>query len=593
VLAVLVLFGLLQLAAVVQFFVAQHSGFTVLSVITTVFVAALTTYASRWRNTTKVPWVAMADIAAVAAGVCFVVAFSLLFAGSNTLAKFGELGAIQSTDTISHVGALHEMAVTQHFNYRKAYYPMGFHISAAFNADALHMADTQRSWTVNAWMYVAQYAMLGALVSYAVSYMAQAFLNGLRAKTRPRDGLLLALTIAAPLTLFYLLPFVHQGFLNYYYVCAAAIMSFLYLYEFYTRWQERRKGRAIPAETQWFLLVYLLLVFSVSMSWPLLAPPLLLAPIFCIAVPGAAFKASVREWLNWPALLIVAGLLIQLVPIYLQMRYGQFDDSHGINALGSIRTFHYGAILVGVGLVTYLTVSNKATEDLKRMVNSTFLPFFVFLCLLVCLQYFTAGELRYYAIKSAFLVEMMIIALAAACLVHALARNTVGWLQSFIIAPVVMVMALLLTIGLTANPLDDLRQTYRDFSRFGMPVFYEDDVRLLTGVASEGKIDNANSTVLHYDAISGNYFGNMFVPNWVNVLKYRGNPDADTKNCTSDLLPVAIYTPVSESQQAGLLATVRRCVDAAQRAGIAYYIVTDEASSQRVRELFPNATVLH
>lgn len=594
VLAALVWFGVLQLSAVAQFFTAQHSGFEMLSLIATVVVAALVVYASRWRNTDKTPWATMTDVAAVTAGICFVAAFSLLVAGGNGLAKIGELGAIQSTDTVSHFGALHEMNVSQHFNYRTAYYPMGFHISTALTMDALHLADTQHSWKVNAWMYASQYAFLGMLVSYAVCYMARFFLNGLQAaKSRLTDLLLLALTVALPLSLFYLLPFIYQGFLNYYYICAAAIIGLLYLYEFSVRWDERRKGRAIAAETQWFLLMYLLLVFSVSMSWPLLAPPLLLAPLFCIAVPGTAIRASIREWCNLPALLIAGGLLLQLVPLYLQLQYGaDLDGKNGINALGSIRTFHYGVILAGILLVVYVTVNNTIDMRLKRAVSSTFLPFLMFLGLFVCLQYFTAGELRYYAIKLAFLVEMLVIALGAACLVSVLARSAVGWFQSFVIAPMVVVMVMLLTIGLTANPLHDLRQMYRAFSKFGVPVFYKDDVRLLTGIAAEGKIDNANSTVLHYDAVQGHYFGNMFIPNWVNVLKYRENLHADTKNCTSDLLPAA-NTPTSELQQIGLLTTVRRCVDGAKQAGIAYYIVTDEASSRHIRELFPDAVIVY
>jgi hypothetical protein len=406
----------------------------------------------------------------------------------------------------------------------------------------------------------------------------------LGAKLKGYGDFTVALAAGLPVVVLFLLPFMYEGFINYYYVVTVALAGLIYLAAAFSK-----EGKE-PTQQRLFILGYLLLVFGAGMSWPLLVPLFLLIPALYFLPPITHVRRQVPELIraglarhHWP---VIGALALQLVPIYMQMRYAVIGTGDQFNAYGSIRTFSYGLIVGGLILTMYASLSKTLPAEIARFIRNVFQPFFVFLLALMVIQYFTAGELRYYAIKTSLLLEIILIAVAAVGVVVVYAQRTTGWVERFCMPVLVVTTGLLLLIGINANPLKDTREMFRKYSGFGTPAFYEPDTTALTNVAAGGNVNDSNLAVVHYDSATNKLFSNMMPVNWITVMQAKPVTVTPAQICSANLYTVAIYQEPGPQQQMDFATKMRECINIAKKAHRPFFIVTDNGSYGYVQALF-------
>jgi hypothetical protein len=498
------------------------------------------------------------------------------------VARFGSL---QSPDGANHFMILSEMSQKQHLDYSGAsYYPMGFHLSFAFVQDSVHLNQAEHRFGVNARVFIMQYLVFGSVLAFLFAYFCRMVIDMLGPRLKARTDYVLALAAGVPFAVLFLLPFMYQGFLNYYYVAAVILAGLIYLHAAYGKEQEKR-----PDVRRLFLLGYLMLTFGAGMSWPLLVPPLLLVPLLYLLpintelrhLPQLVRQAVRRE--HW---LVIAAFLLQLAPIYMQLRYAVLGTGEQFNAYGSIRTFHFGVIILGLTVVLYASLSQRLPAEAKRFIGVVFQPFYLFLAALMVAQYFLAGELRYYAIKSSLLIEVILLAVVAAGVVYSYAQRATGWVERACMPVLVVMVGALLLVGLNANPLKDVREMFRQYSGFGTPVFFDSDVKRLTGIGSSGDVHDSNITVVHYDTQTNKLHGNLMPANWIEVMQPQAAVDSTAQVCSAQLYTIAMYQEFGPTQQTDFKNKVRECIRLAKAAGRNYYIITDNASVPYLKDFF-------
>jgi len=569
-----------QLMAVVQFFVFPSSDFRILSLL--VFLAIVGTVWLLRKRLPKEPLVLWQrkDAAAALAVLFFVVPLVVLCFWKNNPVHLTQFAGTQSPDGVSHEIAIAEMDGAQHLNYRTVqYYPKGFHLASAFFLRGVHANQRDLSWLGNARVYVGMYAVWGAILIYLLFYLSRQLLDSLAAKLRHLPNALVACTLGPIVAVLYALPFLYNGFINYYYICAAVVLGVLYLYE-YTP-QAKQEGC-------WFMLAYLLLVFGVSMSWgPLLTPALLLIPVLYL-IPGTeSVKATIRRLTRRENWVIIAAFVVQLAPLYLHFKYAKLNSAQGINAQGIIRDMHFGLLLAGIGLVLWLVLRSKVTDVLRRFAINVLLPMYLLVGLLIALQYFAVGELRYYSIKTAYLLELFIVAVLVAAVVYAALQRGLPSLHRWLLVPIVLGTGLLLALGMSgANPLLPVRQVFRQLDNFGTPAFYQTDVQSYTTLGVAGKLTGANNEALHYDTSANKIFGNGLIGNWANAMQHTTSGTPEGAACSSTAFTTLTYGTGQPSEQSTIINAVNKCIALSAAHHQAYYIITDPQSAVYLRQIF-------
>ncbi len=568
--AFLLALSLIQVAATVQFFVAPGSRFALLSFVTSAASAGLV-----WslRNVPRQSWILLTrvDVAGIVAALFFALPLGVLCFWRNDPAQIAALASVQGVDGPNHYTAIAEMSKEQHLNYRTAeYYPKGFHLASAFLLHGLHANQPDQNWAANARTYMGMFIAWGAFLAYLVLYLAAQLVDHLRKKPSP---LLLALAIGPILSLVYLFVFLREGFLSYYYICAAVVLAVMYLYD------AKLDKRLAP----WPVIAYLLLAFGIAMSWgPLLTIPLLTIPILYLwphfqnmrALPRMLVS---REW-RWVALAFVA----QLVPLYLHLRYAHLSSEQGINATGGLKIFHYGPFLAELGLMVYL-LCGRVNDEWRRYASNVLLPFFVFVGAFVCLQYLTVGELRYYAIKSSLLLEIIALAVATVVLAVALYQSKISSIQRWLALPTAVIVGVVGLAGMTANPFNQahiILGTLAHNAKTTAPT-----LRSYTDLGTSGKL-STNLTHVRYDEATGRLTGNAPVVNWANLMQYTTDGSAASGTCTGRIFALETYGTGAPAEQDQLTTVIKACIQAAADRHRPYFIVTDGASVQRLRETF-------
>lgn len=126
--------------------------------------------------------------------------------------------------------------------------------------------------------------------------------------------------------------------------------------------------------------------------------------------------------------------------------------------------------------------------------------------------------------------------------------------------------------------------------------FYENDVTHIAKLGEAGKLRDLNMTALHYEAASGRLFAHAETAAWAQAIAPYGldnNKTGLTRDCASiqfGVLSADINTPESQEQ---LKQAVRTCIQVARAHGRSYYIVTDGASANALRELFGQAKIVY
>jgi hypothetical protein len=334
------------------------------------------------------------------------------------------------------------------------------------------------------------------------------------------------------------------------------------------------------------IATYMVLVFGVSMTWgPLLAPALFLVPVLYIVagLGGKEFMGLFRRKAFWA---VIGMYAVELVPLYLHFKYARLNSAQGINASGIMTDFHYGIILLGLGYLVYLIAKQKQ-DRLSSLVTNSLMSFYVLLGLLVCIQYFTVGELRYYAIKTSYLVEMIVLAFLAAEFVWLCCRKGLR-LANWFGMPLAFSLVVIVSLAMTANPLLPLRQTFRTYSRFGYPLYHDSDVRAYALLGQQHKLYAANNEVLHYDATTNKIFGDGLVMAAAETVQYTDDGTPASAECSGTIYKILVYGVGDPAEQPKLIDALRNCIATAHSKQQTYYVVTDTASVAKLRSLLGN-----
>jgi hypothetical protein len=147
----------------------------------------------------------------------------------------------------------------------------------------------------------------------------------------------------------------------------------------------------------------------------------------------------------------------------------------------------------------------------------------------------------------------------------------------------------LVLVSTNANPLKDVRDLFRSVSNQEKPQFFDQDVSLYTKLSSEGKVTHFNSTLLHYDASRDKLFAHSQVPFWQNMMQYTAaDADFHALHCNGRLYSNLAFGGYSDAEQTKLVNDIKDCAAMATQKGVAYYIVTDKASSEHLQSIFGN-----
>lgn len=577
----LLAFSLIQLAAVVQFFVFPDSSFTTLSLLTSLLTLGLVATLYRRPSIGYDHVVDSRDLGSLCATLFFVAFFVVLCFWKNDPMYLTAFGSIQGSDGASHYIAMSEMAGAQHLNYQTVqYYPKGFHLVSAQLMDAFRIRQRDLSWVANARVYFLMYVAWGMILAYQAFYLAVHVLDSLFGERfkRKLPSILLGCTISMPLALFYLLPFAREGFINYYYIIATILCGLLFLYDYATdgdNWD-------------WRMVAYLLIAFGASMSWgPLLVPALLLIPALYALPKEGGVKQFFKHFTNRRYVWVGVAFALQAIPLYLHVVYAKLTSQQGINAQGAITEFHYGLLIAGLLVTAYFAVGTTLPRTLRDFASNVLVPFYILIGAFASLQYFTVGEVRYYAIKTAYLLEIILIVISAAWLLYLAVRSGSATLQRWVAVPATMFMACLLLIGITANPFAALQPMFSTIkSHFSSTAPVNPDIANMTKLGLEGKLAGSNNIVLHYETPANKLYGNAYIQNWANLMQHVTDGTPESGRCSGVIFSILAYGVGKPEEQDVLIPNIKTCIQQALVRGRPYFIMTDTGSVSHLREVF-------
>lgn len=598
-LAFILLLGLLQLAATLQFLLVPKSGFIALAVLVgLVQVAVLWVAPERQDKTEK--WVSVNDVYALAIFVFFLLPFvAPMVAGSRTIERIAEIGGIQAIDSTNHYAYIAETTDKQHYDYEPGkYYPKGFHLAVGFVQHSFFGRQGDLSWQNNALLFFWQYVVYAGLLAYVVFLLLMSWLEPLVQRRLHGMRALAALTLGLPFLVFYLIPFVPEGFLNYYYVCATVVCGFLFLGELNTRLKREDDPEALLSRSkgvQWWLVGYLLLAFGAISSWPLLLPPLVLTAVLFVLPATWRRLAFWQKLWDRRVIVLVLAFVLQLIPLYFQFRYSSIEGSQGLNAQGGLRIFHPFVLLAGFLLISWVVLYKRIDEPRRRLVFNIFMPLAGFIGLLTILHYFFLGEIRYYTIKSSLLLEMLMLVLAVLAVVYAFAQS--GWrgAKYAVFVAAIPLIAMIFLVSTAQNPLKDDRDIFRSVSQQPKPPHFDRDIQVYTELGRSGKIKQFNSTLLHVDQENGKYVAHMQIPYWMNMMQYKATTDErEALRCSGQLYANLGFGNFTPQEQQKLVDTIKACAKLARSHYLTYYLVTDEASAPQLQREFGDvATIVY
>lgn len=564
------LLSLVQLASILQFFLFPSSGFGALSLLVTAAVSGLV-WVLHHRTNWPVVVFDRRDAAGIGVALFFALPLVVLCFWRNDPARLTAFASVQGVDGANHYSMIAEMARVQHINYRDAtYYPKGFHVASAFLLGGLHANQQDLTWLANARLYVAMFIGWGSAVAYLSLYLAVQLCEALATRVRP-NLLLLAFCVGPALALLYMLVFTQEGFLSYFYVVAAILCGALFLQSL--RFEHR--------EHQWPLVAYLLLSFGVAASWgPLLTPALLVAPLLYVWPHLRSWRRLLDSDWRW----VVGMLALQIIPLYLQLRYAHLSTEQGINATGGLKVFDYGVFLADIVVIGYVLASRNAAEEWRRFAGNLLMPFVVLAGVLMCYQYFTVGELRYYVIKTALLLGVLTLILGVVVLGWIFSKSKLTKAQRWLVLPVLVGLGIVALSGMTANPFDRARILFGTLVHMDQRL---STIRTFTDLGLKGQL-RTNTVELRYDA-DNMLVGNPVVNNWANLMQFTPH-GAPAAQCASRIFDIQIgQSNLARFPQ--LIAAVEACVKVAGERREPFVVATDAASAPRLRQVLGDTVI--
>lgn len=572
VISIFVLFGAFQLAAVLQFFLFSDSGFKTSATILTVLLIATVWITSKLTLPKKV--FSKTDVGALVAASCFVVPLIILVFSGNSIARITKLGAIQGNDGATHYNLITEASEKERITYEdgSAYYPYGFHLTTAFLEESVHISQPELGWSTSVRLYIMQYIVLAGLLSMVAYFLCAQITRSIHKKTSPLTDIGVGLSLGVPLAALYLVPFLYHGFLNYFYIIGSVFCALLFLL------YRTKKDSYQP-----IMLVSSLLLFGASASWPVLIPVGLL-----ILALTSYLWANGKIWKLPLASLVVLGvcMMLQLLPLYLQMMYSDTSTSAGINMPGGLKVFNAAFLCAASALCAYGWFSDKIPKTYADFIKLAMTPLLLLVAALVAFQYFFVGEPRYYAIKLLMVVEVAALVLLVAFLtdryIRVYKKSLVG-LGLLIVLPAIIFMSLL---ALTANPFTTMRDAFRNISGQSKPAYFDSDTTLFAKLGAENKIDDFNAIALHYNAEQGKFFAHPQTSYWVHSVGFNAALDAyEEKGCHYGIYINLMVGNFTDKEQQSLATDLQSCAALAHQNGDNFFVVTDRDSLPHLQGL--------
>ena len=585
--SLLFVYGLLQIGAVIQFFLFPDSNFTALAVITLVLSSLLigilrSDTINKYRSFNLVNRL---DVYALLCALVFVVPMSVFATSSSETLAF--LGGIQGVDGVNHFIFTSLLSVSQHLDYSiGSYYPKGFHIATAFLQTGIGIDAGSSTWLSSSRNYFIQYVVLGGALLYGLYYLFASLLSSvLSKKVSVFVYLGASLAIGLTVSLFFLTNFVYNGFLSYFYICLTIVFGIIYLLDSTSTDIKEANYR----DKQKVLISFLILVLGASMSWPLLTPILLLtAFLYFIYI----FKAVRKKIFSLNNLAIVILVVLNLTSLYMQLKFAGSDSAEGVSLTGGLTIFHTSLLLAGIVTFVFLVYRANINERLKLVLQQIFLPIIAFVVVFALSQYLLLGEVRYYAIKTSFLLEILLVVLMIAGITIVMTHESAkSWYYIFSI-PVVAIGIIGGLIAVSGNPLQDLRNIARPITGVALPANFEQDTRELTSAVSEGLVDASNAVTMHVSE-SGNLYTHMQDYYWSIAMSYDGSYNGfKSLNCGDEIYKILFKQDFSVAVQRELKDKINECIQLAAINDKKYYIVTDDASEKLMKNIFTQQNVV-
>ena len=584
--SIFLLYSTYQISATAQSFLLPESGFVAGAIIATLLTMLLTApLLAQKLDDSKLILFQKKDLAALLTGCLFIVPVLMFIFSGSAAVNTTAIGGIQGIDGTNHFDYISQHAQSQHLTYETGkYYPFGFHLTTAFFQDSFGISQAELSWESNTHLFLAHYLIWGLLLAYLIFYLCIALLQNLY-KQKSRPEFLVALSLAAPVSLLYLLPFMYRGFLSYYYVCGAVVLALIFILEFLKGASTSRQDFSNSQRAQ--LFAFLLLTYGVSMSWTLLALPLLLIAGFCILPDSFGQMSRLKYLLKAKNRLILGGLLLQLLPIIIMIKYSGPGASQALSGSGGLAPFHPGPMLAGLVLVGLIIFNQKLDTASRYFTSYIFQAFYIFIIFMISWQYFTLGEIRYYPVKSAYIIELLLITFLVAWLINRLASINLDKLKHSLVVPLLAFVIPTFLIALSANPLQDVRSMFRDFSGEAKPTYFTQDVEKFADLGKRDKLDDFNNTLLHYDPKSGKFYSHLQIPVWANMMTFGASmSEQRAKNCTLAQFKKLLFGDFSVAGQTFLKEQIRTCAKQANKEHRQFFIVTDQNSAPYIKEQF-------
>lgn len=585
VVAGLVITAVLQIAATVQFaLLGGYGGFRSVALLAAFTMLLLLARFGAYRRFVCV--VDRRDAAAAIVIACFIIPFIPTLAGPRSLQKITTLGSLQAIDGTNHYAGIIEQQDAQHYTHRAGYYyPKGFHNATAFVTHSFVRTVYDFSWEVNARLYIVQYMVMGALLGYITTYLglACAALYTRDLTTRYEHGVF-ALALGPVLTLLYLIAFVNEGFLNFYYVCLTIAAGALWLIDYaqHASVKEDKLYHHAPFITA--LSFFLLVTYGASASWPLVIPALLATALWLLWPATLRQAKQLLKTATWRSALPVALLgALHLLPVYFQLVFSPYDAASEINPLGGLRTFHTALILLLSAGLFWILYRKMQRHQAANITAALLAPLLASVVLILVYQLFTVGEPRYYVIKLSLVYEVLALAVVTGYLAGVL---VVGQkLKQQLLFPVLIAAMVVFAVSFNQNPLKDVRDIFRSASGQEKPAFLDADVHHYLTLGTSGLVRHFNMTTLHYNQQQGKFYAHMQGPYWTNMMQYSSTPeDFAALNCSGQLYANLGFGSFSAKEQATLFQTLGRCAAMATDRGVRYYVVTDKDSAPYVKQ---------
>lgn len=558
--ALIFVIALLQLSALVQFFVWPSSNFLYVSALFAVF--SFVGLFTLGRSAEPVRWFTRYDAVGLVAALIFAAPL-LWMVRHDTVANIVSIAGLQSPDAGHHFEFIGDMMHDQHFD--DSGYPKSFHLAVGYLQGAFVGSQDQLSWQANVLTFFAQYLLFGAMLAMSLGYLCVFLYERMRGRAVAKKVCgLLAIALALPLQVVILWPFVEHGFLNYFYLVSVLAVVCLFA--------DNLKKQKHPSEAM--ICFVLLLLLAAALTWPLVVPAILLA------LGMMMWPLSARQ--IWPflkrhkvAMILVA---LQLAPLVLQVVQ---PGTTSVNDQGDLRIFP--VFLLSAGAVAAIAAVRYLPKVSQRVLAAGLVPFALLMGGILAMQLLLFGEPRYFAIKVALLLQALTLPLVVAGLFARAAkkRYNTGLLLALVLTPLLTVAVLLAASG---KPFDDVRNLYRDQLGQVKPALYDHDVSEYTKLGKTGEINYFNSTVLHYNPENGKLYSHPFLPQVVQMMKYyRTTGGVQAFACHKLIFNNLAYGDFSEVTQRQLVTQVRTCAGVASVNGQKYYIITDKASLERVK----------